>query len=432
MLKILVSIVICSLVLVGVFPAGVYARPATRVTVHCAASWLTGHGDAVLRGNVTLEREQPYVFTELRRPAGTDYDMSVIIRHNLNRAVTGVRAEHVIERFQGQGRMNITPVVVPFPDGTWRLRFIYPRPGNENSTLRVWLDLAGGGVVEIHGNIPVNGITFTERTDLPPPQFLAARARVGTLTWAGPAAPAPAPAIVIQPAAPRIVAPPATARRIATPPVAPAPRIVAPPAAPAPRIATPPVAPAPRIVAPPAAPRPAPRRVAVTTPAPRPVPAPAPQQTIRQMERLTSIPAPVPVRGTTQQPVVIQIPVLFPLTIVLNASVIELPVSSNIARVLSELVPNVLSMPGRVPDAHILRPASATIAQILATQAPAPPVRPMPTPPATPAPTVRFAPRPAVTVPAPALAPRPAATTVRRVPAPAVRSAPAPAPRRGR
>jgi hypothetical protein len=78
--------------------------------------------------------------------------------------------------------MHVVPVSSNTrPDGSVDLNFNYTRPGTAESTLYVRLHLANGGFVEVEADIPVNGLTFTERSNAPPLRLDAAVAKEGTL-----------------------------------------------------------------------------------------------------------------------------------------------------------------------------------------------------------------------------------------------------------
>jgi len=137
-----------------------------------------------ITGNVVLERDREYVFTSLRRPPDRSHDMSVNVKHNINVPVTNISAVHVVDRFRNLGQIHVVPVSFSTrPDGSIDLHFNYTRPGTADSTLYVRLHLAGGGVVEIEADIPINGLSFTERTNAPPLRFEAAIEKRGRLDF---------------------------------------------------------------------------------------------------------------------------------------------------------------------------------------------------------------------------------------------------------
>jgi len=137
-----------------------------------------------ITGNVVLERDREYVFTSLRRPPNRSHDMSINVRHNVNVPVTNISAVHVVDRFRNLGQMHVVPVSsTTRPDGTIDLHFNYTRPGTADSTLYVRLHLAGGGVVEVEADIPINGLSFTERSNAPPLRFEAAVEKQGRLDF---------------------------------------------------------------------------------------------------------------------------------------------------------------------------------------------------------------------------------------------------------
>jgi len=123
---------------------------------------------------VTIERDREYVFTSLRRPQGREYDLSITVRSNLNAAVVGVNAIHSIERFNNMGLMGIVPASIDnLPDGSFVLNFNYSRPGTANSLVHITLNLDNGESVSLQTHIPVNGLSFTERTNAPALRFEA-------------------------------------------------------------------------------------------------------------------------------------------------------------------------------------------------------------------------------------------------------------------
>ena len=138
----------------------------------------------IITGNVVLERDREYVFTSLRRPPNRTHDMSMNVSHDLNVAVTNISAVHVVDRFRNLGQMHTVPVSsATRPDGSVDLHFNYARPGTDDSTLYVRLHLANGGFVEVEADIPINGLSFTERSNAPPLRFEAAIEKRGRLDF---------------------------------------------------------------------------------------------------------------------------------------------------------------------------------------------------------------------------------------------------------
>jgi len=137
-----------------------------------------------ITGNVVLKRDREYVFTSLRRPPNRSHDMSINVKHNINVAVTNISAVHVVERFRNLGQMHVVPVSsTTRPDGSIDLHFNYERPGTAESTLYVRLHLANDGLIVVQADIPINGLSFTERTSAPPLRFEAAISREGVLDF---------------------------------------------------------------------------------------------------------------------------------------------------------------------------------------------------------------------------------------------------------
>ncbi|MBS3949587.1 MAG: hypothetical protein KGZ53_02825, partial [Peptococcaceae bacterium] len=142
----------------------------------------SGHWDS-LHGSITVERDREYVLTRLWRPANKNYDMTITLAYTLNRPVIGVRAVHVLNRFQGMGQMFVFPTSrqVRPNNGGATLNFNYTNPGKENSALYIWLDFAGGESFEVSMDIPVNGIVVTQMRDQGPLVLDRALARTGTI-----------------------------------------------------------------------------------------------------------------------------------------------------------------------------------------------------------------------------------------------------------
>ena len=142
---------------------------------------ISGHWES-LRGSITVERDREYVLTRLWRPRNKKHDMTLTVTHDLNRTVTGVRAVHVLNRYQNMGLMFVSPVSVWSPaPGRTILNFNYTNPGQIDSTLYIWFDIAGGYAFEIYMDIPVNGIVVTQRRGQGPLILARALAQRGTI-----------------------------------------------------------------------------------------------------------------------------------------------------------------------------------------------------------------------------------------------------------
>jgi len=162
---------------VVVTPA-IFIPPVTEVR----SVWVpSGHYES-LQGTITVERDREYVLTRLWRPRDKTHDMTLTLTYSLNRTVTGVRAVHVLNRYQGMGQMLVHPQILSGGPGRVLLNFNYTNPGQANSTLDIWLDFAGGETLKIFMEIPVNGIVVTQRRDQGPLVLNRAAARVGTVT----------------------------------------------------------------------------------------------------------------------------------------------------------------------------------------------------------------------------------------------------------
>jgi len=97
-----------------------------------------------LAGTITVERDREYVLTQRWRASHRTHDMGITLTYSLNRAVTGVHAVHVLDRYQQMGQLFIHPVSRASQPGRTVLNFNYAHPGQVTSTLFITLHFAGG------------------------------------------------------------------------------------------------------------------------------------------------------------------------------------------------------------------------------------------------------------------------------------------------
>ncbi|MBT9177544.1 MAG: hypothetical protein DDT20_01878 [Firmicutes bacterium] len=140
----------------------------------------SGHWES-LRGTIMVERDRELVFTERWRAANRQYDMGITLTYSLNRKVVRVQAVHVLNRYQNMGQLHVRPAMQSSIPGRTVMGFIYRHPGQVTSTLFIRLHFAGGETFQVEMQIPVNGITVTQRTGLGSEAFNRAVARVGTI-----------------------------------------------------------------------------------------------------------------------------------------------------------------------------------------------------------------------------------------------------------
>ena len=143
---------------VVVFPA-VHLPAVTRVETEWSES---GYFES-LAGTITVERDREYVLTQRWRASHRTHDMGITLTYQLNREVVGVHAVHVLDRYQGMGQLFIPPVSRGSQPGRTVLNFNYVHPGQITSTLFITLHFAGGESFQFEMQIPVNGITVSQR-----------------------------------------------------------------------------------------------------------------------------------------------------------------------------------------------------------------------------------------------------------------------------
>lgn len=141
----------------------------------------SGHWQS-LAGTITVERDREFVLTHRWRPDYQAFDMVLTVTHALNREVTGIQAVHVLDRFQGMGQMFVYPTAIPGGPNRHGFGFTYTHPGQPSSTVHITLHFAGGETFRFEMQIPVNGITVTQRRGVGPLDLQRAVARVGTIT----------------------------------------------------------------------------------------------------------------------------------------------------------------------------------------------------------------------------------------------------------
>jgi len=169
----------------------------------------SGHWQT-LAGTITVERDREFVLTHRWRPDYKAFDMALTLTYALNREVIGVQAVHILDRFQGMGQMVVHAASIMGGPRGHIIGFNYTHPGQPSSTVHIVLHFAGGETFRLELQVPVNGITVTQRRGVGPLDLQRAVARVGTLTIpaGAPNAPAPPPSGGGQPPPEEIPAPP--------------------------------------------------------------------------------------------------------------------------------------------------------------------------------------------------------------------------------
>jgi hypothetical protein len=162
----------------------VVVTPATTIPAVTTTEqvWTQSGHWQTLAGTITVERDREFVLTHRWRPDHQAFDMVLTVTHSLNREVTGIHAVHILDRFQNMGQMFVYPTALPGGPTSHRFGFTYTHPGQPSSTVHITLQFAGGETFRFEVQIPVNGITVTQRRGVGPLDLQRAVARVGTIT----------------------------------------------------------------------------------------------------------------------------------------------------------------------------------------------------------------------------------------------------------